>query len=73
MEGVPLILLRLSIVPRIMLQTTFFLLTLVLGIFAITPDIPDGVQKISMQVTKLDDAATAFSSTNNYMDAFVRL
>jgi hypothetical protein len=73
MEGVSLILSRPSIVPRIMLQTTFFLLALAVGVFAVTPAIPDGVQKISAQVTKLDNAVTAFSSTNTYMDAFVRL
>jgi len=63
---------RPSIVSRIMLrlQTTFFLITLVVGIFAITPAIPGVVKDISTQVTKLDNAITAFSSSNTYMDAF---
>jgi len=60
-------------VPRIMLHTTFFLISLVIGAFAITPAILDGVQDISMQVTKLDSDVTAFSAANTFMDAFVRL
>ena len=56
-----------------MLQTTFFLISLVVGALAITPAITDGVQKVSTQVTKLDNAVTAFASTNTFMDAFVRL
>lgn len=56
-----------------MLQITFFLISLIVGAFAITPAILDGVQDISTQVTKLDNAVTAFASTNTYTDAFVRL
>ena len=73
MKGASLILQRPSIVPTIMLQTTFFLISLVVGALAITPAITDGVQKVSTQVTKLDNAVTAFASTNTFMDAFVRL
>jgi len=56
-----------------MLQTTFFLISLVVGAFAVSPAITDGVQKISTQVTKLDNDVTAFASTNTFKDAFVRL